>query len=93
MSFSIKFLIQLEDATSFFKLSIIQKRCSIKNALTKNRYQKKKDKKKIKKKKKKTTTKLKTIYVTCLPMPFLKHNGTVDNCSNLNHFLQFLNTE
>ena len=83
MSFSIKFLIQLEDATSFFKLSIIQKRCSIKNALTKNRYQKKK----------KTTTKLKTIYVTCLPMPFLKHNGTVDNCSNLNHFLQFLNTE
>ena len=42
MSFSIKFLIQLEDATSFFKLSIIQKRCSIKNALTKNRYQKKK---------------------------------------------------
>ena len=85
MSFSIKFLIQLEDATSFFKLSIIQKRCSIKNALTKNRYQKKK--------KKKTTTKLKTIYVTCLPMPFLKHNGTVDNCSNLNHFLQFLNTE
>ena len=88
MSFSIKFLIQLEDATSFFKLSIIQKRCSIKNALTKNRYQKKK-----KKKKKKTTTKLKTIYVTCLPMPFLKNNGTVDNCSNLNHFLQFLNTE
>ena len=87
MSFSIKFLIQLEDATSFFKLSIIQKRCSIKNALTKNRYQKKK------KKKKKTTTKLKTIYVTCLPMPFLKNNGTVDNCSNLNHFLQFLNTE
>ena len=58
MSFSIKFLIQLEDATSFFKLSIIQKRCSIKNALTKNRYQKtkkkkKKNKKKIKKKKKK----------------------------------------
>ena len=49
MSFSIKFLIQLEDATSFFKLSIIQKRCSIKNALTKNRYQKKK---KLKKKKK-----------------------------------------
>ena len=50
MSFSIKFLIQLEDATSFFKLSIIQKRCSIKNALTKNRYQKKKKiKKKIKK--------------------------------------------
>ena len=46
MSFSIKFLIQLEDATSFFKLSIIQKRCSIKNALTKNRYQKKKKKKK-----------------------------------------------
>ena len=90
MSFSIKFLIQLEDATSFFKLSIIQKRCSIKNALTKNRYQKKKNNKK---KKKKTTTKLKTIYVTCLPMPFLKHNGTVDNCSNLNHFLQFLNTE
>ena len=90
MSFSIKFLIQLEDATSFFKLSIIQKRCSIKNALTKNRYQKKKNKKK---KQKKTTTKLKTIYVTCLPMPFLKHNGTVDNCSNLNHFLQFLNTE
>ena len=45
MSFSIKFLIQLEDATSFFKLSIIQKRCSIKNALTKNRYQKKKKKK------------------------------------------------
>ena len=88
MSFSIKFLIQLEDATSFFKLSIIQKRCSIKNALTKNRKKKKK-----KKKKKKTTTKLKTIYVTCLPMPFLKHNGTVDNCSNLNHFLQFLNTE
>ena len=86
MSFSIKFLIQLEDATSFFKLSIIQKRCSIKNALTKNRYQKKK-------KKKKTTTKLKKIYVTCLPMPFLKNNGTVDNCSNLNHFLQFLNTE
>ena len=92
MSFSIKFLIQLEDATSFFKLSIIQKRCSIKNALTKNRYQKKKNKKKIIKKKK-TTTKLKAIYVTCLPMPFLKHNGTVDNCSNLNHFLQFLNTE
>ena len=90
MSFSIKFLIQLEDATSFFKLSMIQKRCSIKNALTKNRYQKKI---KNKKKKKKTTTKLKTIYVTCLPMPFLKHNGTVDNCSNLNHFLQFLNTE
>ena len=49
MSFSIKFLIQLEDATSFFKLSIIQKRCSIKNALTKNRYQKKKNKKKKKK--------------------------------------------
>ena len=52
MSFSIKFLIQLEDATSFFKLSIIQKRCSIKNALTKNRYQKTKKKKKKKKKKK-----------------------------------------
>ena len=48
MSFSIKFLIQLEDATSFFKLSIIQKRCSIKNALTKNRYQKTKKKKKKK---------------------------------------------
>ena len=56
MSFSIKFLIQLEDATSFFKLSIIQKRCSIKNALTKNRYQKKI---KNKKKKKKNYNKIK----------------------------------